>query len=83
MGTRLRLFIVVCVCVGGVGWGYFYEALEECLRSPSDQNVCTVLKQEVGRLERADVGHLQIANYARVLVSRPSRNRKEVVSIGS
>lgn len=55
MGTGLRLFIAG----GGLGGGHFYEALQECLRSPSDQNFCRVLRLEVGRLARADVGHLQ------------------------
>ncbi len=55
MGTRLRLFIVG----GGLGRVHFYEALEECLGSPSDQNFCRVLRLEVGRLAWADVGHLQ------------------------
>ncbi len=55
MGTRLRLFIVG----GGLGRVHFYEALEECLGSPSDQNFCRVLRLEVGKLAWADVGHLQ------------------------
>lgn len=50
MGTGLRLFIVVEGLGGLIGWGHLYEALEECLRSPSDQNFCRVLKLEVGRL---------------------------------
>lgn len=55
MGTGLRLFIVD----RGLGRGHFYEALEECLRSPSDQNFSRVLKPEVGSLAWADVRHLQ------------------------
>lgn len=57
MGTGLRLFIAM----GGLGRGYFCEALEECLRLPYDQNFCRVLRTEVGRLARVDVGHLQTA----------------------
>lgn len=55
MGTGLRLFIAG----GGLGRGHFNEALKECLRSPSDQNFCRVLRLEVGKPARADVGHLQ------------------------
>lgn len=42
MGTGLRLFIVM----GGLGRGYFYEALEECLRLPSDQGFCRMQNLE-------------------------------------
>lgn len=56
MGTGLRLFIAS----GRIGRGHFSEALEECLRSPSDQNFCRVLRVEVGKQAQADVGHLQI-----------------------
>lgn len=55
MGTGLRLFIAG----GRLGRGHFYEALEECLRSPSDKTFCRELRVEVGRLARADVGHLR------------------------
>lgn len=54
MGTGLRLFIAS----GRIGRGHFSEALEECLRSPSDQNFCRVLRVEVGKRAQADVGHL-------------------------
>lgn len=55
MGTGLRLFIAG----GRLGRGQFYEASEECLRSPFDKIFCRELRLEVGRLAWADVGHLQ------------------------
>lgn len=80
MGTRLRLFIA-----GrggeGLGKGHFYEALEECLRSPSDTNFCRVRRPEAGLMwdicRDKDAGQLAGGSG-----ERARGDRKEAVSIG-